>query len=139
MSVDISEIRAGLEANLSSITGCQTSAYRIAAPSPPTIMVVGFDQITATSFGRSGFEIPMLVQGLAGLPTEKSAQIRLDRWLSPTDATTADNVWAALESDRTLGGKVSTLAVTSCDGSQILTLDNGTDVLGTTWHVLIEL
>lgn len=134
MSVNIDDIRNGLVTNLASITGCQKLPYRNTNPTPPSLLVVGFDQIQRTAFGA--YVVPMLVQGIAGAPTDKSAQQRLDRWLSPVGD---ENVWAALESDSTLGGIVDDVTVTGCDGTQPFVLDNGTEVLGSTWHVQIDL
>lgn len=133
---EMKDIRQGLVDNLATIPDCQKSPYRLANPSPPALLVIGFDEMTPTVFQRGGFSFVMLVQGLAGKATEKSAEIRLDEWLSPTGAK---NVWEALESDPTLGGNVSDLAVLSCDGSQVITADNNTEYLGSTWHVQIEL
>lgn len=137
MTVEISDIREGLATNLQTVAESrQVSAYRMASPTPPSLIVVGFDEITPTTFGRTGFEIPMLIQGLAGKATEKGAQIRLDKWLSPLGTL---DVWSAIESDQTLGGKVSAVTVLKCDGSQFIQLENGTEVLGSTWHVRIDL
>src|SRR5690349_15189965 len=116
MSIEIADIRAGLAANLATVSESrQVSAYPHTAPTPPSLLVLGFDQIEPLTFGRSTFDIPFLVQGLAGKATEKSAHIRLDKWLSPKGSL---NVWAAIESDRTLGGKVQDLVVTKCGGYQ---------------------
>jgi hypothetical protein len=137
VSFEIADIRAGLAANLATVAESrQVSAYRMASPTPPSLVVVGFEEITPITFGRGGFEIPMLIQGLAGKSTDKGAQIRLDKWLSPNGDL---NVWAAIESDQSLGGTVSAVTVLRCDGSQFIQLENGTEVLGSTWHVRIDL
>lgn len=137
MSVEMSDIRAGLVTNLKTLGETrQVSEYPLTAPTPPALLVTGFDEIVPTSFGRGSYEIPFLVQGLAGKPTEKGAHIRLDKWLSPFGTL---NVWAAIESDTTLGGKVSQCFVTKCDGYQLITVAPGVEYLGTTWHVQIEL
>jgi hypothetical protein len=136
MSVNMEDIRNGIVANLSTITGCQKNAYRSGNNTPPAIVVAGFDVMEPTSFSRGGHSFTMLVQGLAGKPLNKAAEVRLDKWLLPGGD---EDVWAAIESDRTLNHTVDNCAVTSCDGSQLITLDNGTEVLGTTWHLQIEL
>jgi len=136
MSVNMDAIRNGIVANLQGIPDCSKAAYRTGNISTPALVVAGFDQIDATTMGRHGFTFTMLIQGLAGETTNRGAEVRLDAWLSPTGDV---NVWSALESDRTLGGAVDTSAVTRCDGTQLLTLLNGTQVLGTTWHLQIEL
>lgn len=135
MATTMKNIREGLAANLSSIPDCQISAYRKDSPTPPTIQVTGFDEMTPTTF-VGGFSILMLVQGFVGTVTDKGAQIRLDEWLFPAGD---GSVWAAIESDKQLGGKVGDLAVTKCDGSIIYTLPNGSQVLGSTWHVQVEI
>lgn len=136
-TVEINDIREGLVANLAGIPDCQKLPYRTGNENPPTLVVWGFDEITRTSFGAGGgAEIPMRILGIAGKTTTKGAQVKLDKWLSPFGAT---NVWDAITSDPTLGGKVSQVVVLSCDGSQVLTLENGTEVLGTTWHIRIDL
>lgn len=134
--VNMADIRAGIVANLASIPDCQKSPTRSGNNTPPALVVTGFDKMEATAFGRGGFSFVMLVQALAGAPTLRSAEARLDQWLLPGGDV---SVWDALESDRTLNGTVSTSFVASCDGSQLIQLDNGTEVLGSTFHLQIEL
>lgn len=136
MAVEIADIRAGLATNLATVGGSrQVSAYPSSAPTPPSLIVVGFDEITPLTFSRLSYDITMNVQGLAGKPTLKSAYIQLDKWLSPQGSL---NVWHAIESDPTLGGKVENVVVTGCDGSQIIDVA-GAEMLGSTWHVEITL
>jgi hypothetical protein len=136
VAVEIADIRAGLAANLAMVSASrQVSAYPASVATPPSLVVVGFDEITALTFGRLSYDIPFTVQGLAGKATLKSAYIQLDKWLSPQGAL---NVWSAIESDKTLGGKVENVVVTSCDGSQIIEV-GGAELLGSTWHVEITL
>ena len=137
MTVEIADIRQGIAANLATLgTGQQVSPYPKQAPTPPALQVVGFDSIERTAFGRGSFGLPFQVQGLAGMATEEGAHVRLDKWLSPTATL---SVWAALESDQTLGGIVDNLVVLRCDGSQILQVQPGVEMLGSTWHLQIEL
>lgn len=137
MAVEIADIRAALATNLKTLA---TSRQVLDTPTgnyvPPSLIVMGFDKITPTSFGRGGYEVPFLIQGLAGKATEKSAHLQLDKWLSPFGSL---NVWAAIESDPTLGGKVSQAFVTECDGYQLITVAPGVEYLGSTWHVQILL
>jgi hypothetical protein len=136
VTVEISQIRAGLVANIKAVVGntAQVSPYRSESPTPPTIQVTGFGEVLKVAMGS--WEIDnFLVQGLAGAPTQESAQMRLDTWLSPTGAT---NIWTAIESDKTLGGIVNNAIVTRCDGAQFIETPGG-EVLGTTWHIQIEL
>ncbi len=138
----MADIRAGLATNLKTVSGSrQVLAYPTDNQLPPSLIVVGFDSVTRIGFGKPGssrgsYEIPFVIQGVAGKPTVKSAHIVLDRWLSPF---AAENVWAAIEYDPTLGGKVSSLYVTSNDGYQEILLPGGVYMLGSTWHVTIEL
>ena len=134
MSVEISAIRAGLATNLKTLAESrQVDAYQIDSATPPALLVGNPGQIVRTAMGSYQLEIP--VQGLAAASTEKGAQIRLDKWLSPTGSL---SVWKAIESDKTLGGIVSNAIVVRCDGSQYIQTKHG-EVLGSTWHVQIEL
>lgn len=137
MSVEIADIRAGLQTNLKTLgESRQVLEYPTGNPTPPALIVMGFDQIIPITFSRGAYEIPFLVQGLAGKATDKGAHIRLDKWLSPFGSL---NVWTAIESDPTLGGKVAQAFVTKCDGYQLITVAPGVEYLGSTWHVQIEL
>jgi hypothetical protein len=130
----MAQIRVGLATNLQTLGDSrQVSAYRKQAPTPPSLMVTGFGPLAKTAFGS--WQIEFMVQGLAGAPTQESAQIRLDEWISPLGAT---SVWNAIESDKTLGGIVNNAIVTACDGAQFIETPGG-EVLGSTWHVQIEL
>jgi hypothetical protein len=135
VSLEVSQIRAGIVANIKTTIGstAQVTPYRSQSPTPPAIMVTGFGELIKVAFGSWQWEF--LVQGLAGSPTQESAQMRLDSWLSPLGAT---NIWTAIESDKTLGGIVNNAIVTRCDGAQFIETPSG-EVLGSTWHIQIEL
>lgn len=137
MTVEIADIRNGLATNLKTVSvSRQVSAYPLTAPTPPSLIVMGFDKLERSAFGKGSFSVPFLVQGLAGLATNESAHIVLDKWLSPLGAV---NVWTAIESDKSLGGKVDDVAVIECDGYQLVTVAPGVEYLGSTWHIQIEL
>jgi hypothetical protein len=135
VSVEISQIRAAIVTNIKTTIGstAQVTPYRSHAPTPPTLMVTGFGELLKVGFGS--WQMEFLVQGLAGAPTQESAQMRLDNWISPLGAT---NIWTAIESDKTLGGIVNNAIVTRCDGAQFIETPGG-EVLGSTWHIQIEL
>jgi len=134
MSVEIADIRAGLAANLQTVgESVQVSAYKLEAATPPSLIVTGYSEITRTAFGS--YEFQFYVQGIAGAATQKGAQIRLEKWVSPTGSL---SVWRALESDKTLGGKVANAIVTKCDGEQYIETNHG-EFLGSTWHVQVEI
>lgn len=136
---ELADIRAGLKTNLETISGIeagQVHAYRLDNPTPPVLMVIGVEEAVPTAFRGGGYSWTLTVVGMVSSLIDEGAQRQLDEWLSPTGAA---SVWAAIETDRTLDGAVDSLAVTRQDGTQIMTLDNGTQVLGSTWHVQIEL
>ena len=84
---DLEPIREGLAANLAAITDCQVSAYMLARPSPPTLQVMGPDEIEYdTAFARGGDSLRMIVQGFVGAVDGKGAQKRLDQWLAGSGA-----------------------------------------------------
>lgn len=136
---EFSAIRAGIATNLRTLPGVsseQVSAYRLENPTPPTLQVLGIDSMTPTAFGRGGFTSTWIVQGFVAKTLSRAAQERLDKWLHP-DGT--ESVWAALETDDTLGGVIEQLTVISNDGLTEFQLPNGVELFGSTWTLEILL
>lgn len=132
----MADIRAGIAANLETLgPGIQVYPYRHPSPTPPTVQVTGLDEMEPSSMGGGSYTLTFIVQAFAGLATEEGAQRRLDDFLYPTGAS---SIWAALESDRTLGGAAHSSAVIRNDGTQLLTVGN-TQLLGSSWFVQVEI
>lgn len=128
----VSDLRTALAANLSSIVGVQQSAYMLANVTPPAIEVtlgeVQFDD--AMSRGLDSWRF--VVRAYVGNVSDVGAQKVLDKMIDPSGAT---SVKAALETDRTLGGKAEDLRVLSASGYQVYGRPNGPDLLGCEWQV----
>lgn len=132
----MADIRAGLAANLETLgPGIQVYAYRHPSPTPPTVQVTGLDEMEATSMGGGSYTLTFIVQAFVGTPSDEGAQRRLDDFLYPTGDS---SIWAALESDRTLGGVAHGSAVIRNDGTQLLTVGNA-QLLGSSWFVQVEI
>lgn len=131
-----SEIREGIAANLNAITGCQVSAWRLDNPTPPTLHVLGRQSVSYDqTYGRGTDSVIYLVQGLIAKGVDPiGAQRTLDLW---TLGSGDQSVKAAIESDKTLGGVVDSLRVTSYEGDREYTLPNGTELFGGEWAVEI--
>lgn len=104
----VSDIRDGIAANLSAISGLRISSTMLDAPRPPVAMVypdsIDFD--LNGSRGADTFTFTVFV--LVGRADDRTAQNRLDGFVSG-----ASSVKTAIESDRTLGGSANTCRVTS--------------------------
>ena len=104
----ITEIRDGLATNLATISGLRTSAEIPDNPSPPIAIVqlqrVAFDG--AFQGGMTTYDLTVSV--IVGRVAEREAGRRLDAYSSSSGAS---SVKKAIESDRTLGGKVFDLRV----------------------------
>ena len=139
---DIATIRAALATKLTAAYAntCQISAYALANPSPPTLMVLGLSGTDYDStFTRGGDILTMTLQGLAGTTADQAAQIVVDDWLDTTGST---SVKAAIESERpaatTLGGVVSYVRVTGTTGHRVYQMPSGTDLFGAEWTIEIH-
>lgn len=135
MAATFEEIRQALATALEAISTPKTQilTYNEDSINPPTLLVIGPDEVLYDYTAQRGFdEWFVLVQGIAGSPTDRANQQVLDEWLAPTGAT---SVKAALEVDRTLGGLIQPLRVTKALGYRKYKLDNGTTVLGCEWTV----
>jgi len=134
--VDLAAIREGLAANLRRIDGVQVSAYMLANPTPPTIQVMGPDEVTYdVTFGRGSDSWQMVVQAFVALVTDIGAQARLDEMLHPTGPL---SIKEAIEFDTTLGGACNDLRVTRSSGYQQYNLEGRGAVLGAEFTVQVE-
>jgi len=130
VSVTVSEIRAGLAANLATITGTQIVSYQLSNPTTPSIAVfpagVDYNQAMARGLDKWTFT----VQAIVSASVDQNGQQLLDSYLAPTGST---SIRAALESDRTLGGKVQNVQVTRVSGYTLF--GDTPPVLGAEWTV----
>lgn len=98
----ITELRAGLAANIGTITGLRTSAEIPDNVNPP-IAVVVFDRVQYHQSYKNGLaNYEFTVQLIVSRVDERNAQRYLDTYCSTTGAS---SVLLAIESDKTLGGK----------------------------------
>ena len=107
----VSELRAGIAANLATVAGLRTSATVPDAINPPIAVVMPASITYDTAFARSGGdEYEFVVTVIVGRVDERSAQNKLDDYCSGSGAS---SIKAAIEVDKTLGGKAFSLRVTS--------------------------
>jgi hypothetical protein len=105
-----SDVRDALKTRLQTITGLR--AYDIIPPriTPPCAVVgqldFNFDSAMARGMDEATVEIDVIVQRFS----ERAGQDKLDAYLAGSGA---GSIKAAIEGDRTLGGKVDTLRVIS--------------------------
>lgn len=113
--MSIGGIRAGLKANLSTVSGLRIAETIPDQPNPP-MAVIGMPSIQYdTSFGRSAvgtniYDFPLSV--IVGRVSERTAQTRLDTYAS----TGVGSIKAAIESDRSLGGSAYDVRVREMTG-----------------------
>lgn len=133
--IDLAAIREGLAENLRRIEGFQVSAYMLSQPWPPTIQVMGPDEITYDlTFGRGSDSWVLIVQAFVASHDDLASQTRLDEMLHPTGPL---SIKEAIERDTTLGGACSDLRVTHASGYRQYQLDRG-PVLGAEFTVQVE-
>lgn len=114
----LQQVREGLATNLSSISGCQVSAYLLSNPTPPALEVYpdpteGIEYHRAMGNGLATYT--MAVRGIVAASTDIGGQKNLDEWLEPSGSS---SVKAAIEADRTLGGAVKDAYVRDVTGYQ---------------------
>lgn len=136
---DLEVVRRGLCANMRALADredCQLVPYALSEPTPPTIQVMGPDEIAYdVAMQRGGDSIMMVVHAFVAYGMDQGAQIKLDRLLSSSGDS---SVKGAVESDTTLGGEVDDLRVVSSSGYQMYPRSDNRVVLGAEWTVQIE-
>lgn len=98
--MSLADIRAGLAANLATISGLRVSAEIPDNPSPPIAIIMLQSVNYDAAMHRGATTYNMQVTVLVGRVAEREAQRRLDAYIS----TGAASIKTAIESDRTLGG-----------------------------------
>jgi hypothetical protein len=130
------DIRAGITAALTAIPDMQASPYVLANPTPPSAHVmrgeIEYDQ--AMQGGTHTWT--MRVQAFVALTSDIGSATILDKFLAVDGIY---SVKAAIEADRTLGGVIQDLHVTSATGETIYPRDQGGPVLGSEWTVEVWL
>jgi hypothetical protein len=105
----ISDIRTGLANNLATITGLRTTATIPDNPNPPIALIapntIQFDDVFKRGMQTYSFNVLLIV----GRADERSAQNSLDAYCASTGSS---SIKLAIESDKTLGGKVFDTRVT---------------------------
>lgn len=133
-------IRAGLAKNLQTIPAPrQISPYMLANPTPPTLQVMGPEEVVYHFTSASGLHSlassrwRLVVQGFAAASYgDEGAQRLIDDWL---DDDGPSSVRAALEAEPTLGGLVDDVTVVDSRGYLMYVIEGRGAVLGADWVV----
>ena len=132
-SYTISGIREGIVSNLSTL-GLQSTGYVLGSPIAPVVEVFPGQVAYDAAFQRGHDELTFTVRITVAVTLSEVAQRRLDEYLAPSGAS---SVKTLLESDRTLGGEVSTLQVTTASGYQLAISPEGGQMLSCDWTLAI--
>jgi hypothetical protein len=120
----LSQLRTGLAANLAKVSGLRTSATVPDQINPPIAVVAPASITYDIAFARTGGdEYEFVITVIVGRVDERSAQNRLDAYCSGTGAS---SIKAAVESDRTLGGKAFDCRVTDLRNYTQVTVGDAT-------------
>jgi hypothetical protein len=108
-----SAVRDGLKTRLQTITGLRVFDLIPDLVTPPAAIVgqldFTFDIANARGLDQATCDVYVIVQRLS----ERAGQDKLDEFLAGSGAS---SIKAAIEGDKTLGGAVNTLRVTSAEG-----------------------
>jgi hypothetical protein len=105
----LTDLRTGLANRLTTITGLRSSAYIPDNPQPPVAVVmpgrITYDQ----AFGRGSDEYQFTIMLIVGRVADRASQTTLDGYC---ESSGSRSVKAAIEGDRSLGGKALDCRVT---------------------------
>lgn len=133
MTATITEVKQGLATRLATIPNLRAFAYipdQLNAPiGYPTLDTIQYHRTMAVAMTEMTFTVSVIVCKA----DSRAAQSQVDPYVS---ATGAYSVKAALEGDRTLGGKVDDLIVNSAGGYNIVNAEDG-DYLAVDFNVTV--
>jgi hypothetical protein len=105
----LTDLRTGLANRLATISGLRSSAYIPDNPQPPVAVVmpgrITYDQ----AFGRGSDEYSFTIMLIVGRVADRASQTTLDGYC---ESSGSRSVKAAIEGDRSLGGKALDCRVT---------------------------
>ena len=105
----LTDLRTGLAIRLATITGLRSSAYIPDNPQPPVAVVMPARITYDTAFGRGSDEYVFTITLIWGRVNDSTSQTKLDAYCTSSGST---SVKAAIEADRSLGGKALDCRVT---------------------------
>jgi hypothetical protein len=105
----ISTLRSGLATRLGTISGLRTSAFMPDNPNPPIAVVMPSSVSYDDTFHRGMQTYVFNVLVIVGRVDERTAQSKLDAFVSSTGAS---SIKLAIEADKTLGGSAFDTRVT---------------------------
>ena len=105
----LTDLRTGLANRLTTITGLRSSAYIPDNPQPPVAVVMPGRIQYDTAFGRGSDEYQFTIMLIVGRVADRASQTTLDGYC---ESSGSRSVKAAIEGDRTLGGKALDCRVT---------------------------
>jgi hypothetical protein len=105
----LTDLRTGLANRLATITGLRSSAYIPDNPQPPVAVVMPGRIQYDTAFGRGSDEYQFTIMLIVGRVADRASQTTLDGYC---ESSGSRSVKAAIEGDRSLGGKALDCRVT---------------------------
>jgi hypothetical protein len=106
----LTDLRTGLAARLATISGLRSSAYIPDNPQPPVAVVMPGRIQYDTAFGRGSDEYQFTIMLIVGRVADRASQTNLDAYCASSGSA---SVKAAVEGDRSLGGKALDCRVTA--------------------------
>jgi hypothetical protein len=103
----VADIRKGLAQNLAAIDGLRVSDVMVDAPRPPQAVIAPLRLDYDLNARRGADEYQFVITLIVGRADSRTAQNSLDSFI-----VGPNSVKAAIEADRTLGGKANTCRVT---------------------------
>jgi hypothetical protein len=105
----LTDLRTGLATRLATINGLRSSAYIPDNPTPPVAVVMPGRITYDTAFGRGSDEYQFTIMLIVGRVADRASQTTLDGYC---ESSGTRSVKAAIEGDRSLGGKALDCRVT---------------------------
>jgi hypothetical protein len=105
----LTDLRTGLATRLATISGLRSSAYIPDNPQPPVAVVMPGRIQYDTAFGRGSDEYSFTIMLIVGRVADRASQTTLDGYC---ESSGSRSVKAAIEGDRSLGGKALDCRVT---------------------------